>query len=355
VHPQESIYYLLLFLFFSKIKGQTLVTIKDVAELAQVSQATVSRTVNGIASVKKSNRDKVYAAIEKLGYKPNSFAQALASNKSNSIGMLVGSLSSPFYGPLMHYAEETIRQHNMYLIATSGLESEEKEIHSIQFLQSRKIDGLIIHADRLSDDQLLQIAKETPNIVILNRYIPELASQCICIDNELGGYIATQYLIDQGHKKIACITGQVSKIDSIERLQGYRSALTENGLEFNRNYIIEGRFDHEGNHEKVERLLDRNLGITAIFCQNDNIALAVYDVCSKRNLTIGQDLSIIGFDNAGYSQYLRPRLSTVNFPIKEMGIAAAKSILAQINKKQYPISNKLAPTLVIRDSVKKNQ
>ena len=328
-----------------------MITIKEVAELAKVSQATVSRVLNGHSTVKEANKIKVFEAIEKLGYKPNAFARALASNRSNSIGMLVGSLDGPFYGPLMHNTEDTVRQKNMHLVVTSGQESKEKEKDSIRFLQSRQVDGLIIHSDMLSDEELIKIAKETPATIILNRNIPELSKQCICIDNEFGGYLATLYLLESGHTKIACITGQLSKIDSRDRLQGYRNALAEYGLQYDENLIEEGRFDHN-NHEKIRRLLDRAHEITAIFCENDNIALAAYDVCSERGLTVGEDLSIVGFDNDTYSQHIRPGLTTVNFPVTEMGIEAANATLSLINNESYELKNKLSPTLIIRDSVK---
>jgi LacI family transcriptional regulator len=329
-----------------------LITIKEVSELAQVSQATVSRAINGHPTVKESNNIKVFAAIKELGYKPNFFARALASNRSNSIGMLVGSLDGPFYGPLMHNTEDIVHRKNMYLVVTSGQESKEKEKDSIRFLQSKKVDGLIIHSDMLSDEELIAIAKDTSAVIILNRYIPELAKQCIRIDNELGGYLATLYLLECGHSRIACITGQLSKIDSRERLQGYRKALSEYDIAFDDNLIEEGRFDHDGNHEKIRRVLDRAPDITAIFCQNDNIALAVYDVCSERNLIIGEDISIVGFDNDTYSQHIRPGLTTINFPIQEMGTEAANAILALINKESYQLNNKLSPALIIRNSVK---
>jgi len=330
-----------------------LITIKEVSELAKVSQATVSRALNGHPTVKEANKIKVFEAIERLGYKPNAFARALASNRSNSVGMLVGSLDGPFYGPLMHNTEDTVRQKNMYLVVTSGQESKRKEEESINFLQSRQVDGLIIHSDMLSDEDLIVISKQTPATIILNRYIPELAKQCICIDNEQGGYLATLYFLECGHRNIACITGQLGKIDSRNRLLGYRTALTEYGITYDENLVEEGRFDHQGNHEKIRRLLDRAKDVTAIFCQNDNIALAAYDVCHERNLTIGEDISIIGFDNDTYSQHIRPGLTTINFPVREMGVEAANAILALINKTHYQLKNKLSPSLVIRNSVKK--
>ncbi|MGY5539175.1 LacI family DNA-binding transcriptional regulator [Vibrio brasiliensis] len=328
-----------------------MITIKEVAELAKVSQATVSRAINNHPTVKEANRQKVYAAIEQLGYKPNAFAQALASSRSNSIGMLVGSLDGPFYGPLMHHTEDTIRQNNNHLIVTSGQESHSKEKDSIDFLRSKRVDGFILHSDKLSDDELIDVVKETPATIILNRYIPEIANNCIYIDNEYGGYLATKHLLEHGHKNIACITGQLSKGDSRNRLQGYRLALAEADIQYNPSYVIEGRFDHDGNHERARRLLDRAPEITAIFCQNDNIALAVYDVAVERDIVIGKDLSVVGFDNDYHSAHIRPRLTTVNFPVEEMGVEAAKGVLAIVQDQKVDIKQQLQPELIIRDSV----
>ncbi len=330
-----------------------LITIKEVSQLANVSQSTVSRALNGHPTVKEANRKKVFDAIEKLGYKPNAFAQALASSRSNSIGMLVGSLDGPFYGPLMHNVETSIRENNNHLIVTSGLESHSRELDSVNFLRSKQVDGLIVHSDMMSDDELIDVIEQTPATILLNRYIPEVADRCIFIDNELGGYIATKHMLELGHTKIACITGQLSKIDSRDRLQGYRNALFEYGIAYDANLVVEGRFDHVGNHEAARRLLDRDTDITAVFCQNDNIALAVYDVATERGIEIGKGLSVVGFDNDNYSQHIRPKLTTVNFPVQEMGREAAQAVVALVRKEQYPLKCKLTPELVIRDSVKK--
>ncbi|WP_394143689.1 LacI family DNA-binding transcriptional regulator [Vibrio atypicus] len=328
-----------------------MITIKEVAELAKVSQATVSRAINNHPTVKDANRKKVFAAIEQLGYKPNAFAQALASSRSNSIGMLVGSLDGPFYGPLMHHTEDTIRQNNNHLIVTSGQESHTKERDSIEFLRSKRVDGFILHSDKLSDDELIDVVKNTPATIILNRYIPDISDNCIYIDNELGGYLATKHLLDHGHKNIACITGQLSKGDSRERLQGYRLALAEAGITYNPSYVIEGRFDHDGNHDRTRRLLDRAPDITAVFCQNDNIALAVYDVAAEREIVIGKELSVVGFDNDYHSAHIRPRLTTINFPVEEMGKEAAKGVLAMVQETEVKIKQQLHPKLIDRDSV----
>ena len=328
-----------------------MITIKEVSELACVSQATVSRVLNGHPTVKDTNREKVFSAIEKLGYQPNAFAQALASSRSNSIGLLVGSLAGPFYGMLMYHVEEALRHYKMHLMVTSGQESYSREQEAIRFLQSKKADGLIIHSDTLSDDELIMLVQGSRNTIILNRYIPEISDHCLYIDNELGGYLATSYLLENGHTKIGCITGQLSKVDSRDRLQGYRNALTKAGIDYEQRFVIEGRFDLLGNDVIAKRLLDRAPELTAIFCQNDNIALAVYDEAIRRGMTLGKDLSVVGFDNDVYSQHIRPQLTTINFPLEKMAYEAVRAVNALINKKDYVLHSKLAPELVVRSSV----
>ncbi|MDG3086046.1 LacI family DNA-binding transcriptional regulator [Vibrio hannami] len=330
-----------------------MITIKEVAEFAKVSQSTVSRALNGHKSVKEANRVKVFEAIEKLGYQPNAFAQALASNKSFSIGMLVGTLDGPFYGPMMHNAEKAVRKENYHLIITSGNELYDQEQDSIQFLCSKKVDGLILVSDMLSDGDILNICEKTPATMVLNRYIPEISNKCITIDNELGGFLAVEHLIEKGHTKIGCITGQLSKVDSRDRLQGYRNALAKHGIEYDPNLVVEGRFDHKGNNEAITRLLDRDLEMTAIFCMNDNIAVTAYSTCLERGMKIGQDISIVGYDNVSYSQHMNPGLTTIDFPVKEMAIQGAEGVLSILAGKEIEhIETKLSPKLIERGSVK---
>ncbi len=330
-----------------------MITIKEVAEHAQVSQSTVSRALNGHKSVKDANRIRVFEAIEALGYQPNAFAQALASNKSFSIGMLVGTLDGPFYGPMMHNVEKVARKENYHVIITSGNELYDQERESIDFLRSKKVDGLVLTSDMLTDSDILDIVQQTPATALLNRYIPEIADKCIYIDNEHGGFIAMKHLLQKGHKKIGCITGQLSKVDSRERLQGYRNALTTVGIDYDPSLVIEGRFDHKGNDDAVRRLLDRDSEISAIFCMNDNIAMTAYGICKERGLKIGVDISIVGFDNDTFSQYMNPSLTTIDFPLKEMAIQGATRVLNQLTGRAVQqAETRLSPTLIERNSVR---
>lgn len=177
-------------------------TIKDVSELAQVSQSTVSRVLTAHARVAAETKEKVLRAIEQLDFQPNLSAQSLASKRTNSIGMLVGTLAGGYFSSLTSAAEETARDSNFHLIATSGRHSRSNEVDAIKFLKSKQVDGLIIHAGELTDD-ILEIIKTTPATVLINHYIPEIAANCIGLDDELGGYLATKHLLDHCHLNIS--------------------------------------------------------------------------------------------------------------------------------------------------------
>lgn len=330
-----------------------MITIKEVAQLAGVSQATVSRVVNGQNRVAENTKDRVIAAMNTLGYQPNALAQALASSRSCSIGMVVGNLGGFFYGPLMHSVEELTRENGHHLIVTSGEDDHDKELDAINFLLSRRVDALILHVSAITDYELITMVESGIKIVILNRYIPELSKQCIYLDNEYGGYLATKHLLDLGHTRIACITGQLYKSDSRDRLQGYRKALQENGLLFDSALVAEGSFDEDGGLNAARRLMQRNLDFTAVVCGNDNIAMSVYDVLAEHRLSAGIDISVVGYDDAIVARYLRPKLTTVHFPIIEMGKSAVKLVLQMNAKKSTDVCLKMTPELIIRGSTHK--
>ena len=329
-------------------------TITDVCNLAQVSKATVSRILNGKVKVSEKISKRVLQAIKELNYKPNLAAQTLATKRSNGIGMLVGVLSGSYYSALMCAVEEVARDNKYHLIVTSGRDSNAYETEAITFLQSKLVDGLIIHAGSLSDDEIITISQEVPATVLLNHYIPEIADKCICLDDELGGYRATKYLLDNGHTNIGCITGPLAFKVSRDRLQGYRNALSEYEIEYDANLVVEGRFDLEkGNVIAPQKLLDRNTALTAIFCLNDHIALGVYEELKARNISVGEQISIIGFDNSIFGCHVEPQLTSVDFPIRDMGVEATNKVLSLINKTNYAMKRMFLPELVIRDSVKK--
>lgn len=327
-------------------------TIKDVCALAQVSKSTVSRVLTGQPGTAEKTKERVLKAIEELNFQPSAAARSLASKRTNSIGMLVVTIDSPYFSSMVSSAEEMARYSGFHLIPTSGYAARKYDLDAIKFLQSKQVDGLVIHSGGLSDDDIFNIIKETPATVLLNRYMPEIAEHCMVLDDVLGGYLATRHLLENGHTDIGCITGPLHQVDCQERLQGYRKALAEYGVEYNENLIVEGHFSLENNHLAAIELFERDTPLTGIFCLNDHIALGAYDVLKERNMVIGEDISVVGYDNSDFSAHIYPKLTTVNFPTREMGTEAIKKVLSIIKDSEYIMNDKLLPELISRGSVK---
>ncbi|WP_456294634.1 LacI family transcriptional regulator [Vibrio sp. AK197] len=327
-------------------------TIKDVSDAAGVSQATVSRVINGTSKVSHEKKLKVEKAIRELGYKPNSIAKALASSRTGSIGVIVPELGGAFYSQVLQTIEERLRHLGYHLVVTAGSNTEQGQLDSVEFLLSRRVDALILHTQQLADDYLIALEEQGIVLVLVNRFIPELAHSCIDIDNELGGKLATQHLIEMGHHKIACITGPLHKSDARGRLQGYRKALEEAGIAFDENLVIESGFTEETGAMAMRKLLKREHEFTAIFACNDHMAFGAFEVLQECGLRIPEQISLVGFDDILFARYLTPALTTVNFPIETMSCEAVQLAIQKLHKSKHDVDFKLSPSLVVRESVK---
>jgi LacI family transcriptional regulator len=326
-------------------------TIYQVSELAGVSLATVSRVMNNNARVSENTRNKVLAAMEQLGYRPNSIAQSLASNRSNSVGILVSELHGPFYGEMLSGIENECRSAGKHVIIAAGHSEEASEKDGIEFLISRSCDALILHVEAVSDDYLIKLANGNMPIVLINRFIPQLADNCISLDNELGGYLATKQLLQQGHTQLAYMAGPMWKSDAKDRYHGHLRAMAEYGLSFNPALLAEGDFQDSSGSACMQQLLAKGLPFTALVCANDEMAAGAMEVARTHGLNVPQDLSIVGFDNLILARYIYPKLTTIDYPIGEMGRMAARWVLKNIYQQQaLQLKNVFEPVLVCRDS-----
>lgn len=328
-------------------------TIYEVSRRAGVSLATVSRVLNDSDKVSPATRKKVEAAMRELGYRPNSAAQSLASNRSNSVGVIVPVLYGPFYGEMLAAIEAELRAAGKHVIITTGDEQEAGEKVGIEFLLSKGCDALILRLDSISNDDLVELARrdETP-FVVLDRQIPEIADRCIYLDNELGGYLATREVLDRGHRDIAYISGPLRKDDAAGRLAGHKRALAEFGVDFDPRLLHEGNFQESGGNRGMTRLLQSGVPFSAVVCANDEMAAGAFGVARERDIAIPEELSIMGFDDVFFAHYFRPRLSTVLNPVREMGRMAALWILREVyGQEGIEIQRRFEPRLVSRGSV----
>ncbi|ATC96830.1 LacI family DNA-binding transcriptional regulator [Pseudoalteromonas tunicata] len=327
-------------------------TIYDVSLLAGVSLATVSRVMNNTGRVSDKTRKKVEDAMSSLGYRPNMVAQSLASNRSNSVGILVSELSGPYFGQMMSGIESEVRAAGKHVIITTGHSQEDKEIEGIEFLVSRKCDALILHVEAVSDDYLIALSKQSIPIYLVGRLVPELAEQCISLDNVLGGYLATKTLLEHGHRDIAYIAGPLFKPDARNRLIGHQQALAEFGIRFEDTLFYEGNFNESGGEQGFEYFVASKRPFTAIACANDETAAGAMELAREVNYQLPQDLSIIGFDNIIFAKYLYPRLTTIENPVMQMSQMAARLALKQVfNEKKHQIQHIFEPKVIMRDSL----
>jgi len=327
-------------------------TIYEVSKLAGVSLATVSRVMNNNANVSDTTRKKVTSAMNELGYRPNSIAQSLASNCSNSVGLLVSELSGPFYGPMMGGIENVFRKQSKHVIIAAGHSDKAREEQAIEFLISRNCDGLILHVEAVSDQYLIELSKGKTPFVLLNRFIPELAERCITLNNKHGGYLAAKYVLEQGHKNIAYISGPLWKKDAQERLAGHKLALEEHDIAFDEQLLYEGDFMESGGSHGYKHLHASPHSFTALICANDEMATGAMASARECGVVLPEALSIMGYDNVFFTRHVFPPLTTINYPIDEMGRMAANWVLSEVYQKTTPVLQTVfEPELVIRQSV----
>ncbi|MCZ8530251.1 LacI family DNA-binding transcriptional regulator [Alteromonas sp. PRIM-21] len=328
-------------------------TIYQVAERAGVSLSTVSRVLNGKASVNKVLRERVEKAVEELNYRPNSVARSLANSRTDSIGVLVPELNAPFFGDLMQAVESTLRAADKHVIITVGRNCLETEKDAVEFLISRNCDALIMHAEALSDEYLLELNQSKLPIALVNRQVEGLSEACTTLDNEKGGYLATRHLLELGHKNIAYISGPIEKRDAKLRLEGHNRALSEAGLLVNCELVFEGHYTEEDGKLGLLELMARDQPFTALVCANDWMASGAISCARDLGMSLPHDLSIVGFDDVVFAHHVFPRLTTVSNPVANMAEMSAKYILNKVYGQANDVKLSFEPTLILRDSTMK--
>ncbi len=325
--------------------------IYEVAELAGVSLATVSRVINPGAKVSDKTRQKVLAAMQQLGYQPNSIAQSLATRSSNSVGVLVSELHGPFFGAMLSAIEGTLKGAGKFVLVAAGHSKEEQEREAIRFLVSRNCDALIVHVERLSDKFLVEHDHDKTPLVVMNRKVRGLTDHCFSLNNELGGYLATKSLLEHKHRRIAYVSGPLDWCDAKQRLAGHKRALTEASVKFDQRLLIEGDYHETGGADALTALFATQVPFTAVVCANDEMAAGAMAAAHERGLELPRELSIVGFDDAPISRYVYPKLTTVHYPIADMGRMAARWVLKHVYDQDHEVQQVFEPKIVERDSV----
>lgn len=329
-------------------------TIKDVARLAGVSTTTVSHVMNKTRFVAENTVKKVEAAVEELNYAPSAVARSLKSNSTRTIGMLVTKSTNPFFAEVVHGVEECCYKHGYTLILCNTEGNLTKQRDYLRMLTEKRVDGLLVMCSDLNKElvSLLKKNHELP-MVVMAWGTQDLNTDCIQDNAKQGGYIATQHFIDNGHTKIACITGPMDKITCQMRLEGFRQALHDANIKERPEWIIEADFECHLAVDATKKLIEKEDRPTAIFCFNDIMALAAISTLHQAGLRIPEDISIIGYDNIELAHFFSPPLTTVHQPKNRLGKTAIKRLLERIaNKESKQHIFEMHPVLISRHSVK---
>jgi DNA-binding LacI/PurR family transcriptional regulator len=328
-----------------------MVTITDVAKAAGVSVSTVSHVVNGTRFVKPDTRAKVMAAIERLDYTPSTSAQSLKKNVTHTIGMIVTSSTNPYFAEVVAGVEARLYEAGFNLMLCNSGRDIDKQRSYIHTLKGKRIDGLLILESVVSETYLELLASCPFPVVLMDMEAPGLAS--VTDDSEEGGYLATAYLIAQGHRDIGCITGPRAHFQSRQRYRGYRRALTEAGLEPNPDWIQAGNLEVDGGEAAVRHLCQGDRRPTALFAFNDLSALGAMSQARRERLRVPDDLSIIGYDDIELARLFAPALTTVRQGVERLCHEVARLLTTAIATKAPLIEQiRVKPELVIRDSVR---
>ncbi|WP_194206370.1 HTH-type transcriptional regulator GalS [Superficieibacter sp. 1612_C1] len=333
-----------------------MITIRDVARQAGVSVATVSRVLNNSALVSPETRDAVMSAVSALGYRPNANAQALATQASDTIGVVVMDVSDAFFGALVKAVDIVAQQNQKYLLIGNSYHEAEKERNAIEVLIRQRCSALIVHSKALSDGELSEFLQHIPGMVLINRLVPGFAHRCVCLDNISGAQMATKMLLNHGHQRIGYLSSSHSIEDDDMRKEGWLRALQEQDIVPPESWVGVGTPDLQGGEAAMVELLGRNSGLTAVFAYNDSMAAGALTALKDNGIAVPQNLSLIAFDDIPLARYTDPQLTTVRYPVASMAkLATELALLGAAGKLDRNATHCFMPTLVRRHSVAQRQ
>ena len=330
-------------------------TTKDVAEKAKVSQATVSRVLNGYPYVNEKTRQKVLEVIKEMGYQPNHVARSMVLHQTNTLGLIVSDITNPFYGEIAKSIMDWAREANYNVVLCNNDNNRDMQDYYQNFLLQKRVDGIIFASVSMEDEEVEKLVRSNFPCIMCNRRLKSTDGSFVASNNGQGAFKAVSYLISLGHRRIGFISGPANFSTAAERLKGYLEALKAHGIEVDNSLIIQGRFHKQFAYEAAAKLLALENRPTAIFGANDLTALAAMECVLDHGLGIPKDMALVGYDDINISSHRRIGLTTVAQKKEEIGRLAVEKILEMIAKKKRdeilePVHIYLEPQLIIRDT-----
>ncbi|MFD2332932.1 LacI family DNA-binding transcriptional regulator [Cohnella sp. GCM10020058] len=329
------------------------ITIKDVAKQANVSVATVSRVINGLDRVSDATRKRVLKIIQELNFVPNTMAASMVNKKTKMLSVVVPDIQNPFYTAVIEGTVEVAKREGFFtlVLSTNGDENEEEEF--LESFLGKNVDGIIMIGSHKEADFYRRIQKPT---ILVDRYFNDCGYDGVLIDNYRGAYEATKHFVDYGHERIAIIDGEHDFNDGKDRFWGYRQALQDSGIAPDPAYHKQGHWAEDDGYRLTTELLQAERPPTAIFAANNVLCKGAIRAIRDLNQQLGEDISLIGFDENELAQFVRPQVTVVRRPTREMGVQATELLVRKIRDAQEqgsPVRVVLGVELLKRGSVKK--
>ncbi len=326
-------------------------SILEVAKLAGVSPATVSRVLHNYPHIRDELRTKVLEAIDKLGYEPNRVAQRLRATDSHLIGMIVTDITNPFFNTIMASIENVFFNKGFSLMMSNTASDPVKELAYLSMMENEGVAGLVIATTSENVDEVAALADKGLPIVIIDRRMSKGKVDMVLSDNIAGACSAVEHLIKLGHTRIGHIGGPLRLTSGRERYQGYQQAMHEAGLPIGDDWVRFGDHKHQSGYEQTRELLNSNPSLTALFIENNMMTLGALNAIHDYERRIPDDIAIVGFDDMPWAVSLNPPLTTVAQATYDIGTRVATRLLERIEQPDLPPRTDIIPTtLIVRAS-----
>ncbi|MGD9099068.1 MAG: LacI family DNA-binding transcriptional regulator [Anaerolineae bacterium] len=326
------------------------VTMADVAREAGVSLMTVSRVVNHKDDVSPSTRQRVLEIIEQLDYRPSGVARGLATKRTGTLGLVIPDVANPFFSDVARGAEHQAyaEGYNVFLCNTN--EEPQREVTVLQLLEEKRVDGIVLCSSRLDDDELRPLLEQHSAVVLLNRRLQGEGISVVLVDDETGGRLATQHLLQAGHRAIGFLAGPATSQSGRQRARGYRAALAAVNLVYDAACVQHCAPVVEGGRQTTHELLTAHPELTALFCYNDLVAIGALQACADLGRKAPDDLAVVGYDDIPIAALVTPPLTTCRVPRYDLGVQAMRLLLKQVSGCPGDGQIVLQPELIVRAS-----
>jgi len=327
-------------------------TLDDIARETGLSRATVARVMGKYGYVSKEAREKVLAVAKRLKYKPNYIARSMVTGETKNIGLIVGDIQNPFFSTIARAISDVIVPEGYSLIVTSTDERLDVEIISIDKFFQKQVDGLILApVSRTNSDHLRELVKAKTPIVLIDRVIEDLDVDMVVSDDVGGGFEATKYLLELGHRNIGFLSDTLDISTNYDRIAGYQKALEAHGIELDPSWIKLGGFRVDGAYKSGVSLLSRNKDLTAVIATNNYMVAGLLLAAKDMEIRVPEDLSVVSFDDIVWFDLANPPITSVAQNTREIGNLSARRILMSIRGQRNETELTRLPTkLVIRES-----